>query len=29
LSVMVEDENKRLKTIKQKKLRIQNANYFE
>ena len=29
LSVMVEDENNRLKIIKQKKLRIQNANYFE
>ena len=29
LSVMVEDENKRLKIIKQKRLRIQNANYFE
>jgi len=29
LSVMVEDENKQLKIIKQKKLRIQNANYFD
>jgi len=29
LSVMVEDENKRLKTIKQKRLRLHNANYFE